>query len=169
MAGALGDQDLAVDEQGGIVQSRGRGPRYPLGHRDDQQPGQEGGGDGVDDQDPARAKHPARFPHSRAQVRHVLEDLAGADHVGAAVGQRQDGGVGLDRRHAVLGRLDQRGPGEVHPDQPVPQPGDVRGEQAGPQPTSISTAPGRAAGGTRAARACASQCSMANVPRGSHH
>ncbi len=132
MAGALGDQDLAVDEQDGIVQPGGRGPRYPLSHRDNQQPGQEGGRDGVDDQDPARAEHPARFPHGRAQVHHVLEDLAGADHIGAAVGQGQDGGVALDRRHAVLGRLHQRGPGEVHSDQPVPQPVDMRGEQAGP-------------------------------------
>jgi hypothetical protein len=130
--GAVGDQDLPVDEQRRIVQARRRGPGNPLGHGDDQQPGQERGGQGVDHQDPARAQHPARFGQRGAQVRDVLKDLAGADDIRAGVGQRQGGDVALDRGLAVPGRLHQGGSGEVQADQPVAEPGDVRREQARP-------------------------------------
>jgi hypothetical protein len=130
--GALGDQGLPVDEQRRIVQARGRGAGNPLGHGDDQQPGQERGGQGVDDQDSARPQHPARFGDRGAQVGDVLEDLPGADDIRAGIGQRQGGDVALDRGLAVCGRLHQGGPGEVHAGHPVAEPGDVRREQARP-------------------------------------
>jgi hypothetical protein len=62
----------------------------------------------------------------------VFQDLARAHHVGAAVGERDPGGVGPHRQHAVRGGLPQRRRDEVDTDVPVAV--DMRREQAGTAP-----------------------------------
>src|SRR5439155_192410 len=78
----------------------------------------------------AGTQNPARVGDGTAQVGHVLQQFAGAHHVGAAVGERQPGDVGPDRFDAVRARLPQRRGDQVDPHVPVPLAGHVRGEQS---------------------------------------
>ena len=59
---------------------------------------------GVDHQQPAGPEQPARLGEGGGQVRDVLEDLAGRDHVRAAVGQRHRRDVGAHRVDTVRRR-----------------------------------------------------------------
>ena len=159
--GALAAQHRAVHEQRRVVDARRGTARHPLGqpHRD--QAGQRGGGQGVDHQQPAGPQQPARLGDGRRQVRDVLEDLAGRDHVRAAVDQRDRRDVGAHRHDAV--RAAWVSALAVGPRRRAGSPWPPRAGRADPppQPRSTSSPPPAAAGGISAPRARASQCSIA--------
>ncbi len=83
----------------------------------------------VQDQPAARAQDAARLGDRAGHVGDVLEELAGADHVGAAGRERQLDDVGLDGVDAVRPGLLERGADLVDADVPVALAGHVRGHQ----------------------------------------
>ncbi len=132
VASAFGDESLAVDEKVRVMEPRWCGPGDAFGDGDDQQPGQGGGGDGVDHEGASRSQHPARLGDGRSHVGDMLEDLPRAHHVGDPVGQRQCRYLPAHRAHAVVsGSLEGR-PGQVDAEVPVAEAGDVGGQQPGP-------------------------------------
>ena len=100
--------------------------------RDREDPAQRGVVEGVQHQQAARAQQPARLGHRAPPVRDVLQQLAGGDHVGAAVGAAAPPCASpLTAVTPCAGGLAQRRAGQVDPDVPVALAGQVRREQAG--------------------------------------
>lgn len=116
VAGALAHQRLPIDEQRGIVHPTWSEAGQAFRDRDRHEPAQSGGGQRVQHQQAAGAQQPARFRHRRGQVRHVFEDLAGDDDIGAPVRQRHREHVAADRVHTVRSGLAQGFLGEVDAD-----------------------------------------------------
>jgi hypothetical protein len=130
MVGALTHEHAGVDEQGRVVDAAHVQAGDPLADVDGEQPGEQRAVQRVEHQDAARPQDAARLGHRAAQVGHVLQQLAGADHGRTGVPQREAGDVGPDRLHLVHRGLDQRRGDQVDADMPVPLAVHVRGQES---------------------------------------